>query len=203
MARYYTTRDFFRQMPNALLARYFESKGVLDEVEYASLKETKPDALFSAWLTLSDSQRHVMDSEFQTIYELSSEKGFRAILDEAEWHFEGRPEDRKAFVTRLAALSNHCERAFVTFLDYPQFWRGAALFHHADTLAYWRKRKNLPHQPAAVHDPDRQELADLIRTYFHHTEGRGKNCLVEAFRRGKLDYFFAYPEDYSSRVWNG
>ena len=29
MARHYTTRDFFRQMPNTLLARYFQGRGVL------------------------------------------------------------------------------------------------------------------------------------------------------------------------------
>lgn len=44
-----------------------------------------------------------------------------------------------------------------------------------------------------------QELAGLIRSYFHDTEGRGNNCVVEPFRRGELDYFFAYPEDYSQQ----
>ena len=29
------------------------------------------------------------------------------------------------------------------------------------------------------------------------TEGRGTHCVVEPVRRGALDYFFAYPEDYS------
>jgi hypothetical protein len=43
------------------------------------------------------------------------------------------------------------------------------------------------------------QLADSIRNYFHRTEGRGNNCVVEAFRRGELDYFFAYPEDYSQQ----
>src|SRR5271167_719299 len=47
--------------------------------------------------------------------------------------------------------------------------------------------------------PSLRELAGLIRTYFHHTEGRGKNCVVELFRRGERDYFFAYPEDYSQQ----
>jgi len=28
MARHYTTREFFRQMPNALLARYFHGRGL-------------------------------------------------------------------------------------------------------------------------------------------------------------------------------
>jgi hypothetical protein len=66
-------------------------------------------------------------------------------------------------------------------------------------LPYWRKRKNLPHQPAAVDPASLSDLAGLIRTYFHRTEGRGKNCVVEPFRRGDLDYFFAYPEDYSQQ----
>jgi len=73
------------------------------------------------------------------------------------------------------------------------------LFFHADTLPYWRKRKNLPQRPAAVDEASIRQLAELIRNYFHHTEGRGKNCVVEPFRRGELDYFFAYPEDYSQQ----
>ena len=40
-------------------------------------------------------------------------------------------------------------------------------------------------------------MAASIRDYFHRMEGRGKNCKVETLRRGELDYFFAYPEDYS------
>jgi hypothetical protein len=103
------------------------------------------------------------------------------------------------FVEKLAALDNHYERAIVTFLDHPKFWKGATLFYHADTLPYWRKRKNLPHQPIALDPPSRRELADLISKYFHFTEGRGKNCVVELFRRGERDYFFAYPEDYSQQ----
>ncbi len=35
--------------------------------------------------------------------------------------------------------------------------------------------------------------------FTRYTEGRGKNCIVETFRRGELDYFFAYPEDYSQQ----
>jgi len=66
-------------------------------------------------------------------------------------------------------------------------------------LPYWRKRKGFPHQLASVHEDGRRALADGISDYFHRTEGRGKNCVVEAFRRGELDYFFAYPEDYSQR----
>ena len=52
MARHYSTRDFFRQMPNALLARYFQSRGMFDDLDFSTMKETQPDELFAAWLYL-------------------------------------------------------------------------------------------------------------------------------------------------------
>jgi hypothetical protein len=163
------------------------------------MKETKPDTLFAAWLVLPESERNRMDAEFREIAAMSCEKGFRAILDEAVWHFEGRPNEHTAFTEKLAALDDHCDRAMVTFLDHPEFWKGATLFYHADSLAYWRKRKGLPNATASVHEDGRKALAEQIRSYFRHVEGRGNNCVVEAYRRGDLDYFFAYPEDYSQR----
>lgn len=197
MSRHYSTRDFFRQMPNRLLARYFEARGVLTELDFPAMKETRIDELFAAWLELTEDQRNEMDTDFSEIHALSCEKGWCAIRDEAQWKLRGTPEQHVQFVERLAALDGFFERAMVTFLDYPQFWKGATLFCHADTLPYWRKRKGLPHQEASVHEEGRRALAESIRNYFHRTEGRGKNCVVEALRRDERDYFFAYPEDYS------
>ena len=199
MGRHYSTRDFFRQMPNRLLARYFAGSCVLVELDFTALKETQPEQLFAAWLELPESQRNEMDAEFREISAMSCEKGFRAILDEAEWHLRETPQAHAELMEKLAGLANHHERAMVTFLDYRVFWKGATLFYHADTLPYWRKRKGFPSQAAAVHEDGRQAMADSIRSYFRRTEGRGKNCVVEAFRRGDLDYFFAYPEDYSQQ----
>lgn len=197
MTRHYTTRDFFRQMPNALLSRYFGSRGVLNDVDFSGLSEARPDRLFAVWLELPDDRRHEMDAEFREIFELSNEKGFQAIIDEAEWHLATNPEGFSGFVDKLSALPNHFERAMVAFLDHKEYWKGATRFYHADTLTHWRKRKNLPHVSAAVDDDSLRELSDMICDYFHRVEGRGKNCVVEPFRRGDLDYFFAYPEDYS------
>jgi hypothetical protein len=186
-------------MPNDLLARYFRARDLFGDLDFAAMKETRPEELFRAWLDLPDDQRKKMDAEFRDIFELSCEKGFRAILDEAEWHLAHDAAAHTALVEKLAALSNHFERAMITFLDHMEFWKGASLFYHADTLPYWRKRKNLPPVAATVDEASLQELARLIRTYFHHTEGRGNNCVVEPFRRGDMDYFFAYPEDYSQQ----
>ena len=40
MARHYSTRDVFRQMPNALLARYFHERGLFDGLDFSGMKET-------------------------------------------------------------------------------------------------------------------------------------------------------------------
>lgn len=197
MARHYTNRDFFRQMPNALLARYFQGRGLFGDLDFSAMKEGKPDELFAAWLGLPEARRNAMDAEFRGIFDMSCEKGFRAIIDEAE--FQMSEEEFTVWVETLSALPSHYERAMFVFLDHNTCWKGATLFYHADTLSYWRKRKNLTHQQAAVDDASIQQLAGQIRTYFHQTEGRGNNCVVEPFRRGDLDYFFAYPEDYSQQ----
>lgn len=203
MARHYSPKNFFRQMPSDLLTRYFRGKGADVGLDLAALENTTPKQLFEAWLLIADEPRKGMDADFRAIFELSCEKGFCAIRDEAEWQLltlARDPQAHAAFVDKLAGMSNHFERAMVTFLDHSQFWKAATLFYHADTLSNWRKRKNLPHVPAAVDDDSIQQLADLIRNYFHHTEGRGNNCVVEPFRRGELDYFYAYPEDFSQQA---
>ena len=199
MARHFSTRDFFRQMPNRLLARYFDARGVFFELDIDALPETRPDALLAAWLDLDAPAREEMDAELRDIAALSSEKGCHAILDEAAWHFASDPTAHAAFVAQLAASANHAERAMTTFLDHPACWRGATRFYQAEVLPAWRKRNHLPRVPAAVDEASLQELAAGISSYFHHAEGRGTRCVVEPVRRGALDYFFAYPEDYSQQ----
>jgi len=46
MARHYSTKDFFRQMPNIQLARYFQGQGLFADLDFAAMKEGKPDELF-------------------------------------------------------------------------------------------------------------------------------------------------------------
>src|SRR3984893_15691125 len=76
MARHYSTREFFRQIPNALLARYFQRRGLFGDLDFPAMKETQPGELFAAWPYLPDGQRNEMDAEFRDIFELSCEKGF-------------------------------------------------------------------------------------------------------------------------------
>ena len=127
MARHYATRDFFRQIPNPLLARYFHARGVFADRDIAALPEPQPDALWAAWLTLDDTQRHMMDAAFQDIAALSGEKGYRAILDDAAWQFASDPAAHAAFVEQLAALPHH----------------GAHAMTGASAVKCWRPPRNL------------------------------------------------------------
>ena len=55
MARHYSTRTFFRQIPNNLLARYFERPGTVWGFGFLQvMEETRPEELFTAWLKLPE-----------------------------------------------------------------------------------------------------------------------------------------------------
>ena len=167
---------------------------------WPAAKEGTPDALFEAWRDLPDTQRNPLEAELRQIFDMSCEKGWLAILDEARWQFGVETEEFAAFSDQLSALSSHYARAMITFLDYRACWKGATRFYHADMLSYWRKRRNLPRQRAAVDAASLRELASLISHYFRHAEGRGQHCVVEPYRRNDLDYFFAFPEDHSQQA---
>lgn len=204
MAKHYSTRDFFRQMPNALLARYFAARGLLHDFDFAAMKETKVEPLFAAWMAMPEAQRAKIEVDLREIGDMSQEKGVKAIIDEAEFHLDGEGE-HAAFVAMLMGLSGHHDRAMTAFLDFPSLWKGATRLYHADTLSYWRKRKNLPKRKACVEPANIMALETGIKGYYQAADGRAKHCRVEPYRRGELEYFFAFPEDYAQNApeWEG
>jgi hypothetical protein len=161
MPQHYSTQDFFRRAPNSLLARYFQTQELFLDLDFTTLKETKPDKLLGHWFDLPTVQRNTIETLFRQIFEMSCRNGLTAIIDEAEFHLGKDSEEHKRFTSSMAELPNHFHRILTVFLDHPEWWQGA--------------------------------LSD----YFHLHEGRGKNCQVEPYRRGELDYFFAFPEDHS------
>ena len=71
MVRHHSTRSFFRQMPNKMLSRYFESQRLFGDLDFADLKEAKPNELFDARLELPEEQRNAMEAGFREILEIS------------------------------------------------------------------------------------------------------------------------------------
>lgn len=204
MSGHYSTRGFFRQMPNALLARYFLAHEVLHDFDFVAMKETKVEPLFTAWMAVPEAQRAKMEVELREISDMSNEKGVKAIIDESEFHLDEEGE-HTAFIALLMALPGHHDRAMTAFLDFPSLWKGGTRLYHADTLSYWRKRKNMPRKQASVQPGNIEALCARIKGYYQAADGRAMRCRVEPYRRGELEYFFAFPEDYALNApeWEG
>ena len=200
MARHYSPRSFFRHAPNAMLKRYFDKQGVLTAHDFSDISETKIEPIYQALLTLPDIQRGEMERDCREIDALACEGGVKAIMDEADWHDENLADI-------LGELEDLHEKSFWVFLERPKYWPAASAFCRADAISssQWNECRTVSRSPARVDDASIRNLEKILSNHFFNKEGRGKNCTVEPYRRGKLDYFFAYPEDYvhASIEWEG
>ncbi|MDP6673368.1 MAG: hypothetical protein QGH93_00755 [Gammaproteobacteria bacterium] len=91
MTRHYSPRQFFRQAPNRLLTDYFLRHGVVPDVDFARLKQTEVEPIFTVWMAIEETNRDRMEADFRDIHALACPGGTRAILDEARWW--EKPED--------------------------------------------------------------------------------------------------------------
>jgi hypothetical protein len=201
VAAQYSNKQFFRKIPNLYLAQYFARQGIALGTDIAQLDETDAEAIQALLNGLDAGLVAGIEADFQGVNALACEGGSVALVDEAHFH------DDEAFVSSIAGIEGYHAKAMWAFLSKPIYWRGAALFLHADNVsaAYWKKRKGFNNLPPHVDDADIKALANAISQYFYSKEGRGKNCIVEPYRRNQKEYFFAYPEDFAQTAieWVG
>lgn len=171
MSSQYQHRQFFRWVPNALLRKYFEAKGIDLDMEYEKLREADVEPIFSAFIALPETQQSNMEMDFQAINALASDGGTGTLLNEAAFN-----ED-EAFAVEISGIDGYHAKAMWAFLQHPEYWKGASALLHADTVAgrYWKKRNDLPRVPPHVDDEDIQQLEQGISHYFYRNEGRGRN----------------------------
>lgn len=200
MSQHYSPKSFFRHAPNAMLIKYFAKRDVLREYNFSEVSETRIEPIYKAWLSLPDTQRGEMERDFREIDALACEGGIKVIIEEAHWHGEN-------VAKVLSKQQGFHEKAFWVFLERPQYWPAASSFYRADSItsSQWNECRTINNSPAKVDDINIRRLEKILIQYFHTKEGRGKNCAIDCYRRGKLDYFFAYPEDYAhaSIEWEG
>jgi len=192
MAAQYSHKQFFRRMPNKQLAEYFDANNIDLELDFNELKETDSEKIFNAFLVLPEEQQSTIEADFQAINAIACEGGIHALVDEARFHLDEK------FTEEVSAIDSFHAKAMWAFLEKQDYWRGASMFFHADNVSasYWKKRNDLPSTLPHVEPDDINKLAKSISDYFHSKEGRGKNCMVEPYRRNNKEYFFAYPEDF-------
>ena len=205
MPREYSPRQFLRLVPKALLQRYFADRGLLIEFDWESLPKRNIEPLYQAWLGLPEEARDVAEMDFREIHAMACDGGFRAITDESRFHED--PNDWDQLIARMAAMENHHARACWAFLNRPACWKGAQRFLHADQIpeSRWKRRKNVPQREPMVDDAAVSQLAQQLGDLFHRQDGRGRHCKIEVYRRGALEYFFVFAEDYAEAAveWAG
>jgi hypothetical protein len=201
MAGQYSHKQFFRRVPHFLLHDYFKEKTIDLDIDFSELKEKDVDSLFSAFIGLTPELQATIEAEFQDVNALACEGGIAALVDEAGFHNDD------AFIEGIVVIEGFHAKSMWAFLNKPKYWRGATMFLHADNVSpsYWKKRNDLPNLPPQLDDDDIHALAKAISAYFFYKEGRGKNCIVELYRRNQKEYFFAYPEDFAQSAveWVG
>jgi len=199
MSRNFAVPQFFRQMPNQLLQRYFARHGLFNDLDFQKMKQRSVEPLVAAWEALPEDRRRALEPQLREIFDLASQKGTLAIIDEAKWQVaQGKSLD-VGLVDKLSKMKSHFERAMTVFLDHPNFWKGATRFYRADSLSRWKKRSGFPSTAACLDREIRPVFAAEIGRWFRESQGRGRQCIVEVLRRDDRDYFFAYPEDFADQ----
>lgn len=203
MGRHYVLSRFLRQTPNHLLKQYFAARALLGTVDFDTPKEREIDAIQQAIIALPETDRQKVESDFRDIDALASERGFRAMMDEAAWHVRNNPQqygDDRDLIQRLANFDGEHARAMWVFLNRTDYWHGAMRFFEADMVApsYWQKRKNLPRLDPRLDAATFTAFAHALGRYFHVMHGRGTHCHVEALRRNELYYLFCFGQDFCS-----
>jgi hypothetical protein len=193
MALDLSIRSFFRKAPEDWLKRYFAHHGVLAHFDWKLAGRARIEALYEAWQDLDGPVRQQMLEDFRNITLLATPAGKLAIIDEAAYHGEV-----DGFAQRLAQFEDFHACAFWTYLERRHYWDGALFFAAADTRPrrYWRKRINMPPFGRRATDADAAALAETLAQLFMQHEARGNCCIVEPYRRGERDYYFAYPQDH-------
>ncbi len=201
MPTQYQPKLFLRRAPNVLLRRYLMDRGVGTDLPWKHLAETNIEPIYSAIERAEEAVKAEAVRDFRAILDMADEGGVNALIE------EGRDLHHNVDLAPMAdASESHLEMAFGVFLNYPRVFSVASRFHHADGLpgGSWQKCGNVP--PTAVPMAEwpredlteaKQRLTNAISRYYSETQGRGKACQVDHYRRGDRLYWFAYPEDYA------
>jgi len=192
----FTPHTFLRQVPNALLERFFSRYGEFTGFDWASTKETCIGPVFEVWQGLPEAERRRISGAFRQVHALANSRGTTVLIEAARDHgLEIAPAMR--------AMKNAHERAFWCFLQHPEVFENARTLLHIAMLPRhsWEKRNGLPKRHLDVTDGVAQELGHSLSAYYLERQGRGDRCKVEYRRRaGSIDSFFAYPADFPDEM---
>jgi hypothetical protein len=188
----FNIRQFFRRAPRQYLRRHFEERGAPLKLDLSQVKARNVQPLVDAFECLPEDTQARMQDEFAEIITLATPAGKVQILDEATFHGK-----QQRIVAEFETLNGIFECVYWTFFEHHDCWKGAVRFAESDgKRRSWRMRANMPRLGRAATSVDGRALAAAVTKLFRQKEARGEHCVVEQFRRGGKEYYFAYAQDH-------
>lgn len=188
----YSPKKVIRSISKPLLQRYFASRNLLDDFNWADYEEGDPVSIIEALDELDANVQESIDTDFATVNELATDGGSRLLYEEASFW-------KKPWVDELDAMQNDCERALLAIIEDSNLVETALAFNEIDRFAESRWRRWNVGKRLQVTDDEqhRDKLKKALRAIFKE-EGRGARCHIETLDRRDPERFccFAYPEDY-------
>ena len=199
MSRHYILSTFLRQTSNNLLGEYFQRQGLLQDIDFDSLKPREIDPLINAINALPDDQRQLVDSDFRDISLLADRRCAPIISDMSQQFYLDIADDIESqsngYDLAMWLFLNHAEHGSQSL--YMSCLRMAQLKNLPFSQA--RQRKGLPRQVPSVDESTCRGMAAAISALFRK-QGRGHRCVVEHYLRTNptRHCYFAFPEDYAT-----
>ena len=81
MAGQYSHKQFFRYVPNAQLANYFEAKKINLVVDFKDYNGKEVDTIFQVFTALAEDQQADIKAEFQNLDAMACDGGIVALVD--------------------------------------------------------------------------------------------------------------------------
>jgi hypothetical protein len=133
MAYHYTLINFVRQASNALLAEYFESKGIDLGIDHKGLKPRNFEPITDAIERLREDEQTEVNRDLQKVAALGDKAGVMQIVQEARFN-------SLDLATGLQIQKSLLDQAFWTYLKFPDLFHAAALFAVPYTRGrYWKR----------------------------------------------------------------
>ncbi|HWR49688.1 MAG TPA: hypothetical protein VN428_01180 [Bryobacteraceae bacterium] len=193
---HYNPRLFLRQVPNALLARFFNRYAEFVGFDWGQLSETRIEPIFAQSHAMPELERRKVVATFRKIHSLATPAGTTVLI-------EAIRDAGLDVVTQIKSMRNAHERAFWCYLEHPAAFENARTLAHIDGLPSRssERRTGLPQRALDVTDEMLTALQHAVAAYFLNRDGRGERCAVEYRRRpGEADSFFVYPADYADEI---
>ncbi len=200
MSRQFSIPTVLRMVPNALLQEFFERLGHRDfDPKWPELKEREIDPILDYLDELDRTSLDEIESSLRSVFDLACDSGFDAIVEAAP--LCGEPDLGTLVPDDLSVYG----KAMWVFLNRRRAFDRAQTIHHVEHMSWWRKRNDLPRleldeDEGPYASPEKIESLEREISTLLKRQGRGKECTVETFTRGEIDYFFAYPDDFVENV---